>query len=51
MLDLFTQGDRAKEAKKIIQAVACFNTLVSVRAARYPDWVKDMLAYSSGEEV
>ena len=50
MLDLFTQRDRAKEAKKIQtfeQWVACFNTLVSVMAARYPDRVKDMLAYSS----
>ena len=50
MLDLFTQRDRAKESKKIQtfeQWVACFNTLVSVMAARYPDRVKDMLAYSS----
>ena len=50
MLDLFTQRDKAKEAKKIQtfeQWVACFNTLVSVMAARYPDRVKDMLAYSS----
>ena len=50
MLDLFTQRDRAKEVKKIQmfeQWVACFNTLVSVMAARYPDQVKDMLAYSS----
>ena len=50
MLDLFTQRDRAKEATKIQtfeQWVACFNTLVSVMAARYPDWVKDMLAYPS----
>ena len=50
MLDLFIQCDRAKEAKKIQtfeQWVACFNTLVSVMAARYPDRVKDMLAYSS----
>ena len=51
MLKLFTQHDRAKEAKKKIQMfeqwVARFNTLVSVMAARYPDWVKDMLAYSS----
>ena len=50
MLDLFTQRDRAKEGKKIQtfeQWVACFNTLVSVMAVRYPDQVKDMLAYSS----
>ena len=48
MLDLFTQRNKAKEAKKIQtfeQWVACFNTLVSVMAARYPDRVKDMLAY------
>ena len=47
MLDLFTQRDRAKEAKKIQtyeQSVACFNTLVSVMAAWYPDRVKVMLA-------
>lgn len=40
MPDLFTQRDRAKEAKKIQtfeQWVACFNTLVSAMATRYPD--------------
>ena len=50
MLDLFTQCNRAKEAKKIQtfeQWLACFNTLVSVMAAWYPDRVKDMLACSS----
>ena len=47
MLDLLTQHDRAKEAKMFEQWVACFNTLVSVMAARYPDRVKDMLAYFS----
>ena len=50
MLDLFTQRDKPKEAKKIQtfeQWVGCFNTLVSVMAMRYLDRVKDMLAYLS----
>ena len=48
MVDLFTQHDRGrgKKIQTFKQWVASFNTLVCVMAARYPDQVKDMLAYT-----